>query len=70
MDQRQQKLVGIEVCVEGDGLDGLISAKPKISKFGISRFFNEKMKAAFFPKLKAIGNCVFGEMPVEETKEL
>jgi hypothetical protein len=31
MDQRQQKLVGIEVCVEGDGLNGLISAKPEIS---------------------------------------
>lgn len=68
MDQRQQKLVGIEVYVEGDGLNGLISTKPKISEFCISRFFNEKMKGAFLPKLKAIGNCAFGEMPVEETE--
>jgi hypothetical protein len=51
-------------------LNGLISAKPKISEFGVSRFFDEKMKGAFLPKLKAIGNCAFGEMPVEETKEL
>jgi hypothetical protein len=70
MDQRKQKLVGIEIYVEGDGLNGLISAEPKISEFGVSRFFNEKMKGAFLPKLKAIGNCAFGEMPVEETKEL
>jgi hypothetical protein len=70
MDQRKQKLVGIEVYVERDGLNGLISAKPKISEFGISRFFNKKMEGAFFPKLNAIGNCAFGEMPMEETKEL
>jgi len=49
MDQRQQKLVGIEVCVEGDGLNGLISAKPEVSEFGIPRLFYEKMKGAFFP---------------------
>jgi hypothetical protein len=51
-------------------LNGLISAKPKIAEFGVSRFFNKKMKGAFFPKLKAIGDCTCGEMPVEETKEL
>ena len=68
MDQRKQKLVGIEVYVEGDGLNGLISTKPKISEFCISRFFNEKMKGAFLPKLKAIGNCAFGEMPAKKTK--
>ena len=66
MDQRKQKLVGIKVYVEGDGLNGLIPAKPKISEFGVSRFFNEKMKGTFFPKLKAIGNCTFGKMPMEE----
>jgi hypothetical protein len=70
MDQRKQKLVGIEIYVEGDGLNGLISAKPKISEFGVSRFFDEKMKGAFLPKLKAIGNCAFGKMPSKETEEL
>jgi hypothetical protein len=70
MDQRKQKLVGVEVYVEGDGLNGLPSAVPKISEFGISRLFNKKMKGGFFPKLKAIRDCTFGKMPGKETMEL
>ena len=70
MDQGKQKLVGVEVYVEGNGLDGLSAMVSKIAEFGISRFFNKKMKRTFFPKLKAIGDCTFGKMPMEETKEL
>jgi len=62
-------LVRVEVRVEGDGLDRSILSVAEISKLGITWRFYKKMEGAFFPKLNAVGDCVFGEMLLEYWKK-
>lgn len=65
MNECQQELVGIEVRVERDRLDGSVFSVAEVSQLGISRRLYKKIERDLFPKLNAIGNCAFGEMLLE-----
>jgi hypothetical protein len=58
-------LIGVEVRVERDGLNGLAFSVAEVSQFGISWWFYKKIERTNLPKLNAVGDCVFGEMFLE-----
>jgi hypothetical protein len=52
-----QKLEGVKVVIDGNGLDFLVAAIPEISEFGLSGFCDIKVEGKLLPQLKAIFRC-------------
>jgi hypothetical protein len=65
MNVGKKKLVGVEVRVERDRLNGSVFSVAEVSQLGISWWFYKKIERTFFPKLNAVGDCVFWEVFLE-----
>ena len=54
VDIGDQKLIGIQVVVDGDFLNWLIPAKPEVTQLGTAGTGNDKLEGLLFPKGKTI----------------
>lgn len=70
MDIGKQKLIGVEISVDRDGLYAAVSTVAEVPKFGFSSFVNRKMKGVFLPNPNAILKAGKRKMAGKDLPEL